>query len=154
MNPLFPQTPSGSVANPGFGLKSLFSFQGRIGRREWWLTNASLLGLILLLGPAVRVVDSIAFEGPAVEYRLINREITRVEREHPQSTEAAIVYWSGLMVMAAIALAAFTKRFHDMNKSGVFVLLVLLPIIGLLVVILWLGLVRGTDGTNQYGYHL
>ena len=43
------------------------------------------------------------------------------------------------------------KRFHDMDKSGWFSLLALVPIVNLAVGLFWLGFIKGTDGANTYG---
>ena len=43
------------------------------------------------------------------------------------------------------------RRLHDLDKSGWFVLLSVIPVINVLFG-LYLLFVKGTDGTNQYGY--
>ena len=47
-------------------------------------------------------------------------------------------------------IAVSVRRLHDLNKSGWWYLLVLIPIIGPIVLIVWF-IKRGTDGPNAYG---
>ena len=48
-------------------------------------------------------------------------------------------------------LAISIKRFHDRDKSGWWVLIGLIPVIGWIWLLIELGFLPGTDGPNQYG---
>ena len=48
-------------------------------------------------------------------------------------------------------LAISIKRWHDRDKSGWWVLIAFIPIIGWIWTIVELGFLPGTDGPNQYG---
>ncbi len=48
-------------------------------------------------------------------------------------------------------LAFYTKRLHDRNRSGWFLLILLIPLIGAIWLIIELGFLRGTKGPNKYG---
>ena len=50
-----------------------------------------------------------------------------------------------------VLLAVTVKRFHDTNRSGVHVLIVLLPAIGLVYLLMVCGFLKGTEGENDYG---
>ena len=57
-----------------------------------------------------------------------------------------------LVVLAVwIGLAMGVKRYHDRNKSGWWVLIALVPVIGGLWYLIECGFLRGTAGPNQYG---
>jgi len=43
------------------------------------------------------------------------------------------------------------KRYHDRDKSGWWVLIIFLPVIGALWYLIECGFLRGTDGNNAYG---
>lgn len=65
---------------------------------------------------------------------------------------------SGLVIVVILAflllwpsLAIQVKRWHDRNKSGNWILLNFIPIIGFLWVTIELGFLKGTDGNNIYG---
>ncbi|MCT4594041.1 MAG: DUF805 domain-containing protein [Anaeromicrobium sp.] len=63
----------------------------------------------------------------------------------------------GLMLSGIVGVASlypmaclYIKRSHDLNKSGSFILLCLIPLVNLYPSIV-LTFVKGTDGPNQYG---
>jgi uncharacterized membrane protein YhaH (DUF805 family) len=49
------------------------------------------------------------------------------------------------------SLAVSIKRFHDRDKSGWWVLIALIPIIGFFWILIELGILEGTKGPNQFG---
>ncbi len=48
------------------------------------------------------------------------------------------------------SLAAAVRRLHDTNRSGWFLLIALIPFLGVVILIVWLA-TEGDAGTNQYG---
>jgi uncharacterized membrane protein YhaH (DUF805 family) len=48
------------------------------------------------------------------------------------------------------SLAVSVRRLHDLDKSGWWVLIILIPVIGFLI-LLWWACQRGTEGQNMYG---
>jgi uncharacterized membrane protein YhaH (DUF805 family) len=50
-----------------------------------------------------------------------------------------------------ISIAVGIKRFHDRNKSGVWILIIFVPVIGGLWYLIECGFLRGTVGPNDYG---
>jgi len=105
----------------------LTSFEGRIGRRSFWMTIlAFLVGSIVL-----RILDGVlntpSFYGTGV--------------------------LGGLFALALIypALALYAKRWHDRGKSGWWSLIALIPIIGSIWLLVELGFLKGTPGPNAYG---
>ena len=49
------------------------------------------------------------------------------------------------------AVVVNIKRFHDRNKSGWWVLIALIPLVGALWIVIECGFLRGTVGDNRYG---
>ncbi len=43
------------------------------------------------------------------------------------------------------------KRAHDRDKSGWWILIILIPLVGIIWYIVEFGCLRGTEGPNQYG---
>jgi uncharacterized membrane protein YhaH (DUF805 family) len=49
------------------------------------------------------------------------------------------------------ALALGIKRCHDRDQSGWWMLLLLVPLVGPMILFVSLGFIKGTEGTNRYG---
>ncbi|HMB11618.1 DUF805 domain-containing protein [Saliniramus sp.] len=54
-----------------------------------------------------------------------------------------------LLLVAGIML--HIKRFHDRDKSGWWVLILFVPVLGLIWAIVDLGILEGTPGANRFG---
>jgi uncharacterized membrane protein YhaH (DUF805 family) len=97
-------------------------FQGRSARSEfWWFVL-----FYFLLGLAVGTVGAISETLGGI----LN-----------------IVVWLALLVPS---LAVSIRRLHDTDRSGWWILLYLLPVIGTIVLIVFF-VQRGTDGENRFG---
>ena len=107
----------------------LFSFEGRIGRKTWWLAT---LGIVV----AVIVVQVLMVALAAMS-----------ETAGMIGAILALVVCLGLLVPM---LALNVKRWHDLDKSGWFLLLGFVPIVNLYALVMT-GFIRGTEGRNQYG---
>ena len=60
--------------------------------------------------------------------------------------------WTIVGVLAFwISLAVGVKRWHDRNKSGWWMLIILVPVIGSLWYLIECGFLKGTTGPNTYG---
>jgi uncharacterized membrane protein YhaH (DUF805 family) len=56
--------------------------------------------------------------------------------------------WGLATLLPGLAVAA--RRLHDTDRSGFWLFLLLLPLIGIIVLIVW-WCFKGTSGSNQYG---
>lgn len=56
--------------------------------------------------------------------------------------------WSLLVLLPTLAVGA--RRLHDIDRSGWWLLIGLIPLIGIIVLI-WFFVTRGTDGPNRFG---
>ncbi len=123
MSTRFPSRPLLGDDEPG-PLHMLLDPRGRISRRAFWLWGVLALGgLTLLL-----------------------RALLEIARLHPDRAEAVV---SLLLLWPAIAVSA--KRWHDRDKSGWWVLIALLPVIGWLWMLIDNGFRRGSPGPNRFG---
>jgi uncharacterized membrane protein YhaH (DUF805 family) len=116
----------------------LFSFQGRINRAKFWLlTIAADIAWIILMGVLFAVVGgSIDADGtPNLGGGAIG----------------ALLFLVLLVVFVWIGLAIGVKRWHDRDKSGWWVLIALVPVIGSLWYLIECGFLKGTTGANTYG---
>lgn len=134
-----PSSPSPSVpAISQQALKeTLFSFNGRIPRRTYWLWA---LASGLVIGIVVGILGAII--GPSVD---------------PQTGAVSggglfsIIVFLLYIPMIWIGLALGVKRWHDRGKSGWWVLIALIPIVGGIWTFVECGCLRGTVGPNQFG---
>jgi uncharacterized membrane protein YhaH (DUF805 family) len=102
----------------------LFSLQGRIGRKTWWLWGVgAMLGLGLLLTALLGIAGV---------------------HEKPRT---AIVNLA--LLWPTLALSA--KRWHDRDKSAWWLLIGLVPVLGQLWTFIENGLLAGTPGRNRFG---
>jgi uncharacterized membrane protein YhaH (DUF805 family) len=115
----------------------LFGFQGRANRAKWWLVLVGILVVELvlfgILGGSVATSadpqEAMANLGPI----------------------ASLVILVFAVVLTWISVALGIKRFHDRNKSGWWVLIAFVPIIGGLWYLIECGFLKGTAGPNTYG---
>jgi uncharacterized membrane protein YhaH (DUF805 family) len=118
-----------------------FSFQGRIGRKTWWL------GYVL---PLI---------GISILATVLDIALGFVSLEDAQPAEGYAVQTSGIGVFGIVALvlsvwgglAGQVKRWHDRDKSGWFVLVNFIPLVGAIWVLVEVGFLRGTAGPNRFG---
>ena len=103
-------------------LKLIFSFNGRINRQTYWLAYIGLF---------------------------IGFSITGAMSESYDSDTAA---FGGLLMLLLIwpSIALSVKRWHDRDKSGFWMLINLIPLIGPLWSFIELGFLAGTDGPNRF----
>jgi uncharacterized membrane protein YhaH (DUF805 family) len=116
-------------------MQFLFSFNGRVRRLHFWLF---LLALSTVYGGLFW-----QFGHWHIEHRAL-------------STEVFGVMTNPIFVLLAIPacwakLAVFVKRWHDRDKSGWFVLVYLIPVIGWLWQFIECGFLDGTPGPNRFG---
>lgn len=98
--------------------------RGRIDRATFWRAGVlALFGLALLL-----------------------RALLDIARWPPDQAEQ----WVSLLLAWPMA-AVSAKRWHDRDRSAWWVLLLLLPVVGVLWLLADNGFVRGTSGPNRYG---
>lgn len=105
----------------------LFSFSGRISRRSFWLSSLVILGLSLGLALVALVLGSV-------------NEVLGVA-----------AYWVATIPMTWVGLATSVKRWHDRGKSGKWVLISFVPIIGGIWAFVETGFLAGEPGVNAYG---
>ena len=129
-----PPPPSGNgsgaaalPANPLIGYWKLVvlaryaQFQGRARRAEfWWFVLANIIISVVLL-----VLTAIA----SVFIVLY------------------VIFWLGMIIPS---LAVGVRRLHDTGKSGWFLLLDLIPLVGPIILLVFFA-TDGTPGANQYG---
>jgi uncharacterized membrane protein YhaH (DUF805 family) len=107
------------------------TFTGRINRSTYWKGVLSILAMTFFFGMLAGLI--ILISGGTVTEDVIDYVDT-------------IAFFLTLFPMLAVA----GKRFHDLDLSGWWSLLFLLPYVNFIAVIL-LGAMRGTQGDNRFG---
>lgn len=105
-------------------LHMLLDPRGRITRRHFWLWGVLALGGLTLLLRALL-------------------EIARLPPDRADAIASLLLLWPAIAVSA--------KRWHDRDKSGWWVLIALLPVIGWLWMLIDNGFRRGSPGPNRFG---
>ena len=114
----------------GICLSKLTDFSGRASRAEFWKFYLSFIVLFFLIAFGILVLIVIA---------------------NPNISDGALDFITyGLSIPAGLlTLSATVRRLHDINKSGWFVLLSIIPFIGLILLIMLL--FPSDKGKNKYG---
>lgn len=120
----------------------LFSFQGRVNRARFWLVTlgADIVGIVLIgLLCAVTGTSIIPdANGNMPDLRGAGVGVLVI---------AALIYIAVLWIALAIAV----KRWHDRNKSGWWILIAFVPVIGGIWYLIECGFLKGTSGANRFG---
>ena len=102
----------------------LFTFDGRIGRKAWWFASVVLI--------AAELSASI------LDWVLVGRQ---------SGVLSLIVGVVSFVATVAICI----KRFHDRDKSGWWLLILFVPLVGFVWILIENGFLRGTEGSNRFG---
>ncbi len=105
-------------------MNSLFSFEGRINRSTWWIIYIcnGVFGVLVYL------ILLLPMQGVEI-----------------------LLFGILSLLSLLIGIAAAVKRFHDTDRSGWCVLLILIPIFNIFYGIIVLGCLKGTEGENRFG---
>ena len=113
-------------------LSKLTDFSGRASRSEYWKFYISffILYLVLMIGVLVLIIMA-----------------------NPYISDASLdaISWVMSVPGGLFTLSATVRRLHDTNKSGWFVLLFLIPLVGLIVLVFLI--FPGDKGKNKYGHN-
>ena len=121
-------------------LKLLFGFNGRVRRSQWWLARIGTTIGAVLIGGVIVAFSEAMFGRSALD-----------------NGEPAAASAGGLLILAVLffylwtSLAVTVKRWHDRDKSGFFVLIGMIPLIGPIWTLIECGCLDGTQGPNQFG---
>ena len=103
----------------------LFTFEGRISRKQFWI-NGTLPVLFTLTLPSIG--------------------LTLMPQAGPQ-----VLGYLLCLPLSWISLALLIKRLHDLDKSGWFSAIGIIPIIGTAIVAYFAWFQKGTAGPNRFG---
>jgi uncharacterized membrane protein YhaH (DUF805 family) len=110
--------------------KRYFDFRGRAGRKEYWL----FILWMLIGGIVAACVDMMVF-GAAWAYG---------------SEPFTPAYWAFSLANLIPCLAVGFRRLHDTGRSAWWLLIMLIPVIGFIVLIVFYA-TKGDPGANRFG---
>lgn len=110
-------------------MKELFSFEGRVGRKTWWLTMLGICAVVIVAQVLMGVLAAMSETAGLI---------------------GAIVALVVCLALLVPSLAISAKRWHDLDKSGWWLLLGFIPVANLYAFVMT-GFIKGTEGRNQYG---
>jgi len=105
----------------------LFSFKGRIPRSTFW---------------GYSIASGIAFYALVLPFMFIFGQ---------ESTATIAVMVLAYIPLLWASLAIQTKRWHDRDKSGLWILIGLIPLVGAIWSFIETGCLKGTEGPNRFG---
>lgn len=119
----------------GHNFRNYATFSGRAQRSQyWWWVLATWVGSLV-----ITVIDSIAFG-----------TVTRGAGSFSAQTDFApltIIFSLGIILPT---LAVAVRRLHDIDSSGWWLLIGLIPLVGTILLIVWFA-TKGTMGDNRFG---
>ena len=115
----------------------LFSAQGRANRAKFWMVALGILVVEVILFAVI--LGGAAMSGDPEQIAAAMGPV------------ASVVILAFGLVATWISVVVAVKRYHDRNKSGWWVLIVFVPVIGGLWYLIECGFLRGTPGPNAYG---
>ncbi len=112
-----------------------FSAKGRVGRKTYWL---KLIVPVIIISVVLIFID-VAL---GTEYAI-----------DPNQPESGVGLFSGIFSLLTLvpSIMMGIKRFHDRDKTGWWLLIGIIPIVGAIWLLVELGFLRGTDGPNRFG---
>lgn len=114
-------------------LSKYATFQGRAARPEYWWWVLATLILFIALG----ILEGVIFAP------MMGHEAFSEDAGQPLSFLASLA-----LLLPNLAVAV--RRLHDTDRSGWWLLLGFIPLIGTLVLLFFM-VQRGTDGANRFG---
>lgn len=107
-----------------------FSYEGRISRMQWWMAQAAIIAYQLFF-----FVSITAFETTIQEFNEV----------------AILLAWLVVALCIWVNIVTSAKRFHDRGKSGGWLMMNFVPVIGSIWVLLECGFMPGAPHANRYG---
>ena len=117
--------------------KFFLSFNGRIGRKAFWLFTVALIVLFVILSVVMGAGMATAGVDPTTG--------------QPVMPSVPIWLWIVYLVVLWPSLAVQAKRWHDQDRSAWWILVNFVPFVGGLISLIMCGFIAGTPGPNRFG---
>lgn len=108
-------------------LKNYANFEGRARRKEYWMFYLFNFLAVIIIGFLAGIISGILKTNFGIP--------------------VFCIYYLAIILPS---LAVAVRRLHDIGKSGWWLFISLIPIVGSIILLVWL-CIEGTPGQNQYG---
>ncbi|MES2434594.1 MAG: DUF805 domain-containing protein [Pseudomonadota bacterium] len=115
------------------GYANYVNFSGRSQRSAYWWWALFQVGV----GLAIALIEgggSFSSGGGAMQFAVVGGTFSMI--------------WSLINLLPGIAVSV--RRLHDLDKSGWWLLIALIPLVGAIILLVWF-CSRGTGGSNRFG---
>ncbi|HLY77843.1 MAG TPA: DUF805 domain-containing protein [Caulobacteraceae bacterium] len=134
-------------------MQLLFSFNGRIRRTNYWL---GAIGAGFAVSAVFWILFFILGGAGALAAGAVNGNGNTVNSAGAAAGAGVgivlfILFLAYFVLMMWISLALQIKRWHDRDKSGVWVFINFIPLVGGIWALIECGFMDGTMGPNKYG---
>jgi uncharacterized membrane protein YhaH (DUF805 family) len=145
---------------------TLFSFSGRSGRGGFWLTVlasilfslAAMFISLAVFGPMMTPAVEAAGGATTGADTTSGADTTTAIAEEPPLPALPEINWTAMLAYLVLTIPAIwtylaggVKRAHDRGKSGWWMLLTLIPLVGFIWWLVDLGILEGEKGDNRFG---
>jgi len=113
-------------------IKKYYSINGRINRKQYWLSLLTIIGVNIGLFLIIFTLS-----------RFVNLS---------DEVFGLVLFFIYLFIFILPFLAISVRRLHDTNHSGWFLFFLLFPLIGLIVILVIAGIDPGRPEENKYNY--
>lgn len=131
------------------GFKQYVAFSGRSSQSEfWWFWLFSWLAWL-----TAGVADFVLWKATGSQ-AFFPITVTDFATPHEQirvyAVNDGLLAWLTQLALVIPLLAVAVRRLHDTDRSGWWTLLVVVPVLGWIVLVVWYCR-RGTTGSNRFG---
>ena len=127
-------------------LKNYANFKGRARRKEYWmfvLINVIIYIAFMILIIIIEVISGVIYVS---DLKIIITSLMTLFTVTPFSVILSLY----VLAILVPSLAVSVRRLHDIGKSGWFILISLIPIVGSIILLVW-ACQEGMPEANEYG---
>ena len=127
-------------------LKNYANFKGRARRKEYWmfvLINFIIYIAFMILIIIIEVISGVIYVS---DLKIIITSLMTLFTVTPFSVILSLY----VLAILVPSLAVSVRRLHDIGKSGWFILISLIPIVGSIILLVW-ACQEGMPEANEYG---
>lgn len=123
-------------------LKRYAQFSGRSRRKEYWM----FVLLVFIIYVIAMILDSLLGFGTTTRYA----DLTETSAAAGFHSTGGIITLLAMLALIVPSIAVAVRRLHDTDRSGWWILIGLIPLVGAIVLLVFY-CTDGTKGPNRFG---